>query len=354
MNGDEFAVLIEGAGSDQIATRAAQRCKRAAAEAFEFDGQKINLSLSIGLVTKTSNYRSPDDVLRDADMALSRCKEQGGGLIEFFDQKMLEEAIESLQLENDLRLALQNHEFVLHYQPIVRLKDMRTIGLEALIRWNHPEQGTIYPAGFIPKAKKIGLIHDIDNWVLNEGCRQYNRWQQTIPSFKNLSLSVNISSHQFGQAGFADKVARIIADNALNPSVLKFEITESVLMEKSGALIEKLAAIKDIGVKLVLDDFGAGYSPFSYLHQLPLDELKIGKSIIQNLDFNSESYEIVKSIVALAKKFGLKVLAEGVETEAHYNRVKSLDFDMVQGFWFGQSVNEREMFRCLQKLNKGN
>lgn len=354
MNGDEFAVLIEGVGSEQFATRVAERCQRAAADALEFDGQKINLSVSIGLVTKTSNYQSPDDVLRDADMALSRCKEQGGGFIKYFDRNMLEEAIDSLQLENDLRLALQNHEFVLHYQPIVRLKDMQTIGLEALIRWNHPEQGTIYPAEFIPKAEEIGLIHEIGNWVLNEGCRQYNKWQQTIPSFKNLSLSINISRHQFGQAGFADKVAWIIADNALNPSVLKFEIRESTLMERSSALIENLAVIKNIGVKLALDDFGAGYSSFSYLHQLPLDELKIGKSIIQNLDFNSESYEVVKAIVTLAKKFGLKVLAEGVETEAHYNCVKRLDFDMVQGFWFGQSVTEGEIFRCLRKLNNGN
>ncbi len=350
MNGDEFAVLIEGPQSDLIATAVAERCQREAGRAFEVDGQKVTLSVSIGLVVKTTYYESPDDVLRDADMALSSCKEQEGEGIRFFDQKMLEDAIESLQLENDLRIGIQNQEFMLHYQPILQLEDLRTIGLEALIRWHHPEHGIIYPDDFISKAEEIGLIYNLGNWVLEEGCRQLKQWQQTFPGLNDISLNLNISGHQFGQAEFADKIASIIADYSIDPGMLKFEITESVLMESSASAIEKLSAIKKIGTKLVLDDFGTGYSAFSYLHQFPLDELKIGKSFIQQMEFNTESYEIVKSVVELAQKLRLKVVAEGVETQDQFNRVKSLDFDMVQGFWFAKPGTASAICQHLENM----
>ncbi len=350
MNGDEFAVLIEGPESDLIAAAVAERCQREAGRAFDVDGQKVTLSVSIGLVVKTTYYESPDDVLRDADMALSSCKEQEGGGIRFFDQKMLEDAIESLQLENDLRIGIQNQEFMLHYQPILQLEDLRTIGLEALIRWHHPEHGIIYPDDFISKAEEIGLIYNLGNWVLEEGCRQLKQWQQTFPGLNDISLNLNISGHQFGQAEFADKIASIIADYSIDPGMLKFEITESVLMESSASAIEKLSAIKKIGTKLVLDDFGTGYSAFSYLHQFPLDELKIGKSFIQQMEFNTESYEIVKSVVELAQKLRLKVVAEGVETQDQFNRVKSLDFDMVQGFWFAKPGTASAICQHLENM----
>ncbi len=350
MNGDEFAVLIEGPQSDLIATAVAERCQREAGRAFDVNGQKVTLSVSIGLVVKTTYYETPDDVLRDADMALASCKEQDGGSIRFFDQKMLEDAIESLQLENDLRIGIQNQEFMLHYQPILQLEDLRTIGLEALIRWHHPEHGIIYPDDFISKAEEIGLIYNLGNWVLEEGCRQLKQWQQTFPGLNDISLNLNISGHQFGQAEFADKIASIIADYSIDPGMLKFEITESVLMESSASAIEKLSAIKKIGTKLVLDDFGTGYSAFSYLHQFPLDELKIGKSFIQQMEFNTESYEIVKSVVELAQKLRLKVVAEGVETQDQFNRVKSLDFDMVQGFWFAKPGTASAICQHLENM----
>ncbi len=350
MNGDEFAVLIEGPESDLIAAAVAERCQREAGRAFDVDGQKVTLSVSIGLVVKTTYYESPDDVLRDADMALSSCKEQEGEGIRFFDQKMLDDAIESLQLENDLRIGIQNQEFMLHYQPILQLEDLRTIGLEALIRWHHPEHGIIYPDDFISKAEEIGLIYNLGNWVLEEGCRQLKQWQQTFPGLNDISLNLNISGHQFGQAEFADKIASIIADYSIDPGMLKFEITESVLMESSASAIEKLSAIKKIGTKLVLDDFGTGYSAFSYLHQFPLDELKIGKSFIQQMEFNTESYEIVKSVVELAQKLRLKVVAEGVETQDQFNRVKSLDFDMVQGFWFAKPGTASAICQHLENM----
>jgi Amt family ammonium transporter len=349
MNGDEFAVLIEKFESDNNVMAVAEHCQRAAEKDMHIDGIKIKLRVKIGIVSKTIFYQSPDDVLRDAGLALSRCKEQGGTLIKVFDKNMLEQAVESLQLENDMRRAIQNQEFILHYQPIVRLDDKRIIGLEALIRWAHPEHGIICPAKFIPKAEEIGLINQIGNWVISEGCRQMKEWHATLPGFDEVDLSINISGQQFLQPEFADTIAGVIHDHALDPSKLKFEITETVLIKNTVSSIKTLLALKDIGIKLALDDFGTGYSSFAYLQQFPLDDLKIDMSFIQQLDVDSETYEIVKSIVGLAKKLGLKVVAEGVETEAQLNQVQRLDFDMVQGFWIAKPADASTVIERIKE-----
>ena len=349
INGDEFAVLIEEFESCQKVIGTAERCQRAAEQAIDIDGKKVTLSVSIGIVMKTIFYQSPDDVIRDAEMALFHCKAQGDGLVKVFEKEMLEQAIESLQLENDLRLAIQNQEFILHYQPIIRMHDQRLAGFEALIRWNHPEHGIIYPDQFIPKAEEIGLINQIGGWVLNEGCRQMREWQRTLSGFGEIILNINISGGQFLQPGFADLVAGIIRKHHLDPGILKFELTESVLMKDSKAAIKILRAMKDIGIKLAIDDFGTGYSSFSYLQQFPIDDLKIGKSFIQQLEVDAESYEIVKTIVDLAKRLGIDVVAEGVETEGHLNKVKSLNFDMVQGFLFAKPADKDSVIKFLNR-----
>ncbi|MBE9545674.1 MAG: EAL domain-containing protein [Proteobacteria bacterium] len=349
INGDEFAVLIEEFESCQKVIETAERCQRAAEQAIDIDGKKVTLSVSIGIVMKTIFYQSPDDVIRDAEMALFHCKAQGDGLVKVFEKEMLEQAIESLQLENDLRLAIQNQEFILHYQPIIRMHDQRLAGFEALIRWNHPEHGIIYPDQFIPKAEETGLINQIGGWVLNEGCRQMREWQRTLSGFGEIILNINISGGQFLQPGFADLVAGIIRKHHLDPGILKFELTESVLMKDSKAAIKILRDIKDIGIKLAIDDFGTGYSSFSYLQQFPIDDLKIGKSFIQQLEVDAESYEIVKTIVDLAKRLGIDVVAEGVETEGHLSKVKSLNFDMVQGFLFAKPADKDSVIKFLNR-----
>ena len=350
INGDEFAVLIEDFKSDEQVMGAAERCQKTADKVISIDGKKMNLRVSIGIVLKTSYYQSPDDVLRDAEMALSRCKEQGGGIVKVFEKKMLEQAIESLQLENDLQLGIQNQEFILHYHPIIRIDDMRLIGLEALIRWNHPEHGIINPAEIIPQAGEIGLINKIGKWILSEGCRQIKEWQCTIPGFDEITLNINISGQQFLQPGFVDIVAGIIHEHGLDPGTLKFELTESVLVKDSKSSVKILRAMKDIGLKLAIDDFGTGYSSFSYLQQFPLDELKIGKSFIKQLEIDTESYEIVKAIVGLAKRLGLNAVAEGVETDGQLNKVKSLDFDMVQGFLFAKPGDKQSVIKHIKKF----
>ncbi len=352
MNGDEFAVLIEEFESDEKVIAFAERCQQVAEKDMHIDGIKIKLRVKIGIVAKTIFYQSPDDVLRDAELALSRCKEQGGAPIKVFDKNMLEQALEQLELEIDLRRAVHNQEFIVHYQPIVRLDDKRIIGFEALIRWAHPENGIIYPSEFIPIAEEIGLINQIGHWVLSEGCRQIKEWQATLPGFDEVNLSINISGQQFLQPGFADIIAGVIYDHALDPGSLKFEITETVLIKNSVSSIKTLLALKDIGIKLALDDFGTGYSSFAYLQQFPLDDLKIDMSFIQQLEADSETYEIVKSIVGLGKKLGLKVVAEGVETEAQFNQVQSLDFDMVQGFWIGKPADASTVIESIMKYLK--
>ena len=349
LNGDEFAVLIENVESDEKVIAVAERCLQAAKKDIYIDGSKIKLSVKIGVVSKTIFYQSADDVLRDAELVLAHCREQGGALVQVFDKHMLEQALESIQLENNLRMAIQNQEFVLHYQPIVRLADRRIIGLEALIRWQHPEYGIIFPGEFIPKAEEIGLIDQIGHWVLSEGCRQIKAWKDTAPDFHDISLSINISGQQFLQPEFADTVARIIHGHALDPGTLKFELTESVLVKNSVSSIRTLSALKNFGIQLALDDFGTGYSSFAYLQQFPLDDLKIDMYFIQKLVGDPETYEIVKSIVGLAKKLGLKAVAEGVETEAQFNQVQMLDFDMVQGYWLAEPADAAAVIQNIEK-----
>jgi len=320
MNGDVFAVLVEDREGHEKVVEIAECYRQAAEQVFVIDGTRVPISVSIGIVMKTAFYESPDEVLRDAEMALARCKEQGRGLVKVFDTKMIEQALESLQLENELRLGILKQEFILHYQPIIRMDDRRIVGLETLIRWNHPEHGMLYPAKFIPKAEETGLINPIGSWVLSEGCRQIKEWQRTLPGFEEVTLNVNISGSQFWQPEFADLVKGIIHEHRLDPGSLKFELAESVLMKDAKTSIKILKALKKIGIKLVIDDFGTSYSSFSSLRLFPLDDLKISRSFIQNLAGDKECYEIVKTMVDLAKKLGLKVVAAGVETERHLTR----------------------------------
>ena len=348
MNGDVFAVLIEKHDRDQEVIEIAESCQQAAGQAFLIDGNRLPISISIGIVMKTVFYESPDEVLRDAEMALAHCKKQGRGHVKVFNTEMLEQAVESLQLENDLRLGIANQEFILHYQPIIDLNDQYPAGLEALVRWNHPEHGFIHPAKFVAKAEESGLMAEIGNWVLSEAGRQIKEWQNIIPGFEELALNVSIFASQFWQPGFADVVQDIIDEHGLNPGSLKFELTEGVLMKDAKTSKKILGAIKKIGIKLVLDNFGTGYSSFSALQLFPFDELKIGRSFIQKLAVDIESCEIVQTMVDLAKKLGLKVIAAGVDNEGSLARLKSLNFDKVQGLALAGPADKATVTQLLK------
>jgi Amt family ammonium transporter len=334
LNGDTFAVLLADVQSEAQVLACAQHYQHTAEQPMIIEGAKVSPGISIGIVIKRNFFNSSDDVLRDAEMALACCKERGGGQVQVFDKAMLEQAVAALQFENELRLGIQNQEFVLHYQPIIRLDDRQLDGFEALIRWHHPERGLLDPPEFIAKAEELGLINQIGNWVLREVGRQLKTWQAEVPGFDKVTVNVNIAVCQFLQPGFIDFLKEILDDNDLAPSNLRLELTESVLMEDSARSIDILESIKAIGIKLAIDDFGTGYSALSYLQQFPLDDLKIGESFVHKLSVNAECYEIVKTIVDLSKKLGLNVVAEGVETEHQLDKVKRLGIDMVQGFYF--------------------
>jgi len=348
MSGNEFAILVEKYRSTDEVLEIAQRCQDAIAKPFSVNGVLFNLTSSVGIVTKTDLYENPGSILRDAEIALDRCKNQGRGSVKTFNKQMLKQAVESLQIENDLQIGIQKREFVLHYQPIIHLESQRIAGFESLIRWNHHRKGMIYPNKFITLAEDSGLINPIGEWVIREGCRQLSKWKRTLPACSDLTLNINISAKQLQDKGFSNFIAKIAHENKLAPRCLKLELTESVLMEDYKAAHRILNEIKSVGIRLAIDDFGTGYSSLSYLQQFPLDDLKIDRSFIRNLNTDSECLEIVKAIIGLAKKLGLKVVAEGVETEAQLSRLKDLGCDMVQGYWFSKPVDKDSAFKLIQ------
>lgn len=350
MNGDEFAVLIDNADNYDMVMAEAERIKGSIERPILVDDTKINLTISVGIVMRRRFYESSDDVFRDAEMALSSCKNQGGGLIKVFEKTMLEQAVESLQFENELQIGIKNQEFFLSYQPIIELQDQRCAGFEALIRWKHPERGILSPNDFIPKAENCGLIDQIGNWVLNEACRQIREWQNGFSNHKNIVININISVSQFLQPRFVNVLSGILREHGINPESIKLELTESVLMENSDASIKILNDIRAAGIKIAIDDFGTGYSALSYIQRFPLDDLKIGESFIRNIASDTECYEIVKTIVDLSKTLGLNVVAEGVENEEQLKKIKSLNIDMAQGYLFSTPVDTASAIKFMEEF----
>ncbi|UCE08002.1 MAG: bifunctional diguanylate cyclase/phosphodiesterase, partial [bacterium] len=350
MNGDDFAILIEEFTSSQQVMNIAERVQKTAKHPISINGIEAHISASIGIVVKTKLYKSPENIIRDAEIALYRSKEMGRGLIKVFDKKMLKLAVESMQIENDLRIGIQNQDFFLYYQPIIHVESQRLAGLEALIRWNHPVQGIISPVKFIPIAEETGLINPIGKWVISEACRQLKEWKRTLSGSDNLTLNVNISGKQLSQKDLANFVSGVLRENCLDPRYLKFELTESVLMNDSKTAIKILNDLKDIGINLVIDDFGTGYSSLSYLKQFPLDDLKIGRFFIRGLGVDEECIEIVKTIVALAKNLELNVVAEGVDREEQLFVLKDLYCDMVQGHLFSKPVDKNSATKLINNF----
>jgi EAL domain-containing protein (putative c-di-GMP-specific phosphodiesterase class I) len=243
------------------------------------------------------------------------------------------------QVETDLRVALERQEFILHYQPIISLKTARIESFEALLRWQHPEKGLIFPGDFIAIAEETGLIVPIGEWVLREACQQLRTWQDKFPSASSVQISVNLSSRQIKQFDFVDKLAKILADTGLNGQNLRLEMTESMLMERGEKTIELLGWIKAQQVQLSIDDFGTGYSSLSYLHRFPIDALKIDRSFVSLIDAEGKNGEIVKTIITLAHSLGIKAIAEGVETPHQLTHLRNLGCQAAQGYFFSKPVN---------------
>jgi EAL domain-containing protein (putative c-di-GMP-specific phosphodiesterase class I) len=260
-------------------------------------------------------------------------------------------AVSRLQLESDLRLAIEQKEFCVYYQPIVCLQTGRLAGFEALVRWNHPRRGLVEPADFIPVAEETGLIVPIGEWVLNEACAQVRQWQIDSPSHRSLSLSVNLSARQVAQPHLLDRIKEALDNSKLNPHCLKLEITESVVMENAEAAALMFKQLRSLGVQLSIDDFGTGYSSLSYLHRFPLNYLKIDRSFVMRLTTDNDN-AIVRTISTLARNLGMEVIAEGIETEEQHQQLKMLGCEYGQGYLFSRPVNSQSVVHLLAQDSK--
>jgi diguanylate cyclase (GGDEF)-like protein/PAS domain S-box-containing protein len=334
--GDEFTILLDGLKHVSDASVVADRIQQTLGRPFQIDGHEIFMSASIGIATSATGYDQPEAVLRDADTAMYRAKTLGKARSELFDAEMRDRALVRLQLETNLRRAIERGEFQLHYQPIVNLATGGITGFEGLIRWRQAERGMVSPAEFIPTAEETGLILPIGGWVLREACRQMAAWETMLSPEPRLTISVNLSAKQFLQANLTEQIETILRETGLSASALKLEITESTIIENVESVSARLLRLKDIGVQLAIDDFGTGYSSLSYLHRLPIDSLKIDKSFISSMGKGKDSTQIVRAIIGLAHNLGLDVIAEGVETEEQRAQLAEWGCEFGQGFLFSR------------------
>jgi diguanylate cyclase (GGDEF)-like protein/PAS domain S-box-containing protein len=339
LGGDEFTVLIDDIKDEGEAIYVAERIKKELTKSFNLSGREVFTTLSIGIAPSSTGYERAEDMLRDADTAMYRAKSLGKARHEIFDKAMHARAINLLQLETDLRKAIEHEEFFVQYQPIVDLDNFNLRGFEALVRWRHPERGFISPIDFIPVAEETGMIIQIGEWVLREACRQIQRWQVVFPSDPPLFISVNLSGKQFTQVDLIHEVAYILSETKIDPRSLKLEITESMVMEDIEAATEMLKQLRSLGVQLSIDDFGTGYSSLSYLHRFPIDTLKIDRSFVTQMSENNENAEIVRTIVMLAQNLGMDVVAEGVETNEQLALLRKLGCENGQGYFFSKPLD---------------
>ena len=344
--GDEFGILLDEIAGEQDAIDMAQRIAAVFTRPFVLDGNEHFVTTSIGIALAQGGELA-EDVVRDADAAMNRAKERGRARYELFDEGLRGRALLRLRVENDLRRALERDELTLDYQPLVSLRDFSIIGVEALIRWEHPVRGRIPPIDFIPVAEENGLIEPIGRWVLEHACRQAARWYRDRPDSAPLSMSVNLSAVQIASRGLADTVSGALRGAGLDPSCLSLEITESVMLADADGLTEALNALKAIGVQLVLDDFGTGYSSLSYLTRLPLDVLKVDRSFIDGLGTEPRDTAITEAIVAMSHALSLRVVGEGAETGLQVAELNRLGCDYVQGFHFSRPVPAAAITRML-------
>jgi diguanylate cyclase (GGDEF)-like protein len=332
MGGDEFTVLLDNITSAQTPIRVAERLLKVLSAPFDLAGQQVFISASIGISLSASGYTDVQAMLRDADIAMYHAKQSGRARWMMFDEAMQVTALRRMQLEVELRQALDSAQFFLHYQPIVSPSDGVIRGFEALLRWHHPELGMVSPVEFISLAEEIGLIGKIGSWVLEQACDQLRLWQQLTGA--PLSMSVNVSALQLTDGRLVDVVKRVLRDSSIARGSLKLELTESAVMADPEHAMAIFWQLKDLGVGLSLDDFGTGYSSLSHLRRLPIDTLKIDRSFVSQLDRHTDKRQIAEVVILLAHTLGLNVVAEGVETEQELSILRAMGSDFVQGYYF--------------------
>lgn len=333
---DEFAILLTQITRAQDAANAARAIKEVLDQAFLHDDQELFVSTSIGISLYPHDDRDTAGLLKSASAALDRAKEQGGNNYQFYTAGGTTRALKQLVLESNLRGALEREEFIVHYQPQVRIPDFHLVGMEALVRWRHPSLGLLYPSEFVPLAEDSGLIIALGDWVMRNACSQNMAWQDK--GLAPMRLSVNFSARQFQQPSFIASVAEILKETNLDPRWLELELTESSIMKEPEQAIEKLHELKLMGIKVAIDDFGTGYSSLNYLKRFPIDTLKIDKTFVSDVCKDPHDTAIVRAIINLGHALDLTVIAEGVETQEQLQYLSSLGCDVVQGFLFSKSL----------------
>ncbi len=336
LGGDEFTLLVESTHGLSEAIVIAERIQEVLREPIVLGGQELYPHASVGIAIQTSEHRGASDLLRDADVAMYRAKFNGKGRFEVFDREMGARLAERLELETDLRHAVQRNELSLVYQPIIDLKTGLIREVEALARWQHPRRGTVPPAVFIAVAEDSGQIETIGEWVLLEACRQAHSWRTRLPAANSLVMGVNVSARQLQQPDVLDVVANALRVSGLHPSGLKLEITESVAMKNAETTVRALRELRGLGLRLAIDDFGTGYSSLAYLNRFPIDTLKIDRSFVANLADSTDAQAIVRTIIALANTLGLRVTAEGVETAEQDDVLRVHGCDLGQGYYYAR------------------
>ena len=350
LGGDEFTILLAPIQQISDALQVAERIQSMLKQPFNLSGYEVFTTASIGIAPSTITYESPSDLLRDADTAMYRAKERGKACHAVFDVAMYNRAVSLLQLETDLRRAIERDELLVYYQPIISLKTCKIIGFEALARWQHPRRGLIPPAEFIPVAEETGLIAAIGHWVLHSACKQMHQWHQQFSHIPPLSLSVNLSVRQFSRLDLADQIRQVLQDTQLPASSLKLEITESSIMQNSELAAMLLEQLKAIPIQLSIDDFGTGYSSLSRLHQFPIDTLKIDRSFVGSMSDQIANVDIAQAIVRLAHSLGMDVVAEGLESAAQLAQLRQMGCEYGQGYYFSPPVPADDAAELINKM----
>ncbi len=350
LGGDEFTILLDEIQNLSDAIKVVERIQQELTLPLELDGQEVSTTASIGIaLSSTVDYDQAENLLRDADTAMYRAKALGKARYELFNPEMYTNALARLQLENDLRRAIERHEFEVYYQPIVSLTTGRILGFEALLRWQHPERGLILPTDFVPLAEETGLIIEIGYWALHEACRQMQTWRVRDRINSLEKISVNLSVKQFSQPDLIEQIGEILHSTGLDAGSLMLEITESVIMENDNEANAALSKLRKMGIELSIDDFGTGYSSLSRLHSFPISVLKIDRSFVSPIDANGKNLEIIETIITLAHKLGMDVTAEGVQTKEQLAFLRKLNCKCGQGYFFSCPLDNAAAVALIMK-----
>lgn len=346
--GDEFCILLDGLEDEQVLDQVATRIIEGLRRPIQLSEQPVVISTSIGATIGPDRYEHTDEILRDADTALYSAKANGKAHYRVFDENLRQIAVDRMQLEQDLRKAIVNRELEVHYQPIVDIVSHRIVAVESLVRWQHPILGCVSPARFVPIAEETGLIAQVTEFVMTQCARQIAYWRQIIPGCEDLVVNVNVSSSLVERYELQRKIRNLLQTNRLRPDALKIEVTESAFLSNYETATEVLREVSSLGVGIALDDFGTGYSSLTYIHDLPIDEIKIDLSFVRNVHTNERSHAIVQTILALAKVLDLSVTAEGVETDEQFTSLKGLGVCRQQGYFFGRPATAADTESLLR------